>query len=480
MSLEYISLAERIIDEGLTLGAKWVEARIENTSFEYIHYLQGRVKEVSIDRHTGIGIRVLTSEGLGFACCSGFKLDDALKALNNALKIAKTSRNKVMIDLSNSIELYIELRNYRLHPIDLSFEDKIKTLKEVYKEASNIEEACRRFKFADRQGKVSSISVRYGSYYGEILIANSSGTKVLFKPMLSGLLINVITADSGKRGDGYSVIGTSRGIDKIMDYDIARDTAIEALGKALEKLNATHPKAGFSKVITSPSISGVFAHESFGHMSEGDFAVIKATPLVDKIGERLGSEYATIIDSGVVEYEDGFYYPVDSEGIPTTKVVLLNRGVFKGFMHDRETAYEYKVRSTGNGRAQDYSKQPIVRMRNTYFEAGDWRYEEMVREARNCILVDDERGGEASLDGTFTFTASRGYIIENGEIKKPIRDIVLTGNILEMLKYITGASREVKIYAEPFGACGKSGQSVYVGLGGPYLLVEKLRIGGRV
>ena len=77
------------------------------------------------------------------------------------------------------------------------------------------------------------------------------------------------------------------------------------------------------------------------------------------------------------------------------------------------------------------------------------------------------------------FSASRGYYIKGGEIKYPIRDILLMGNILEMLKYVRGASKEVFIEGAPFGACGKGGQSVYVGLGGPTLYIEKLRVGGR-
>jgi TldD protein len=137
------------------------------------------------------------------------------------------------------------------------------------------------------------------------------------------------------------------------------------------------------------------------------------------------------------------------------------------------------MESTGNGRAEDYSHPPIVRMRNTYFGPGDWSYDELIRETRHAIVVDDDKGGQATLDGTITFTAARGFIVEKGEIVKPLRDIVLAGNILELLRNVEAATDKVEIQTLPFGGCGKDGQQIYIGLGGPYLKVNELQIGGR-
>ena len=213
-------------------------------------------------------------------------------------------------------------------------------------------------------------------------------------------------------------------------------------------------------------------------MSEADHITANASPLRDRIGEELGSEYASIVDDGTPD-EGGFYYPVDSEGVKTRRVILLDKGVLKGYLLDRENASILNMELTGNGRAQNYSYPPIVRMRNTFFLPGDWTLDEMIHDIREGVYVDDERGGEVNLDGTFTFTAGRGYIIKNGEFIKPVKDAVLSGNILEMLKYIEGASKEYVIEAVPFGGCGKGGQSVFVGLGGPYLYISKLMVGGR-
>jgi TldD protein len=136
------------------------------------------------------------------------------------------------------------------------------------------------------------------------------------------------------------------------------------------------------------------------------------------------------------------------------------------------------MKPTGNGRAQSFHHDILVRMRNTFFEAGDWSEEEIIRDTRFGLLLDKPAGGQVSEDGTFTFNARIGYVVENGELKEPVRDTVLAGNILEMLKYVDAAAKNVEISTSPFGGCGKWGQMVHVGDGGPTLRVTRLIVGG--
>ncbi|MGC9108566.1 MAG: TldD/PmbA family protein, partial [Infirmifilum sp.] len=157
---------------------------------------------------------------------------------------------------------------------------------------------------------------------------------------------------------------------------------------------------------------------------------------------------------------------------------LVREGILVGYLHSRESAALLNMRPTGNGRAQSFSHDVIVRMRNTFFEGGDWKEDEIIRETRHGLILDKPAGGQVEEDGTFTFNARIGFIIENGEIKEPVRDVVLAGNILEMLKYIDAVADNVEISTSPFGGCGKFGQMVHVGDGGPTLRATRLLVGG--
>ncbi len=469
-----IDLADDIIKRGDKLGADWVEVRIQDTTFELIQYLNNRLKESTLNRNLGIGIRVMVDGKIGFASTSGFIRNNVYKALEEAIKIARSSKTPIKLAEAKAVTERLKLSGFKHHPRDTPYEDRLEMVKELNKLIYD--------EFAEHEkkgtAKVETVNIRFGSYYGYMYIKTSDGVDILNEEMLSGAVASAVCRGRDKRGDAYAYLGTSLGLDSLLDWENIRKIGVDVVKYSVEKAYAEKAPSGYYPVITAPDVSGVFAHESFGHMSEGDYGVSGASPLSNREGEEIGSENASIYDSGTPPNNMGFIYRVDSEGIPTKTVALMEKGVFKGFMHNRESAGEAGVESTGNGRAQDYSKPVIVRMRNTYFGPGDWELDEMIRDISEGVIVYDERGGQAELSGTFSFTTSRGYYIKNGEIKHPVRDIVLSGNIFEMLKNVVGATKDIEIPAIPFGGCGKNGQGVYVGLGGPYLYISRLNIGG--
>lgn len=469
-------IIDKIYYRGKKLGIDWIEIRVEDTVFEYIQYMNNRLREASLDGSRGIGIRVMVNGSIGFASTSGFKTENAYRALETAIKIARTNPEKTSLAEVKGYSREYRLRGYRHHPMDIGFREKLDLVKRL-SDAIYDRRLDRKIPNIGRID-IETSNIRFGAHYGNIIVYTSDGINTSLYTLLTGIVATVLVSDGARRGESFTYIGTSMGMDPLMDLDKIDKMGVEAYTNAVEKAYAGKAPPGLRRVITSPDVSGVFAHESFGHMSEGDYGATASSPLSGKVGEEIGSINVSIYDSGIPPTRHGFYYPVDSEGVESKTVTLIEKGIFKGFMHSRETALLMGTSPTGNGRAQDYNHPPIVRMRNTYFGPGDWHLEEMIREARDGVIVYDERGGQAELDGTFTFTALRGYIIDKGELRGAVRDVTLTGNIFEMLREVTGATREIEIRTLPFGGCGKDGQGVYVGLGGPYLLVERLRIGG--
>ena len=119
---------------------------------------------------------------------------------------------------------------------------------------------------------------------------------------------------------------------------------------------------------------------------------------------------------------------------------------------------------------------PVVRMSNTFVDNGDSRFEEMLEELRDGIYLIGSRGGQVNTgEGIFQFNAEKGYMIRNGELTKLIRDVSLSGKILEILNHVTLVGNDMKITA---GRCGKAGQIIPVSDGSPHLAISKALVGG--
>jgi TldD protein len=359
----------------------------------------------------------------------------------------------------------------KVHPRDISVDEKRDLLVRTNDAAKENGE------------RISSTVVRYGELYGNKIVVNSEGTSVSWDPLVLDLRCMVVSKGmGGGLADGADGIGGTLGFERITKSD----RSPESIGKnaslwAKEKLSARSAPAGEFRALCEHMLTGVLAHESFGHLTEGDFVISKSSPLAGKVGEKLGSEQATIVDEGPMDASKHsvFWLPVDDQGVPTGRTVLLDKGVFKGYLHSRVTASALGDRPSGNARAINFCFPPIPRMTNTYFTPGDMTEDEAIRELGTGIYAIRSHGGQVNMDGTFLFKAARGYWVENGEIKHPLKDVVLMDSILNFIKNVEGATKVLELNSGYFGGCGKGEQyPLPVGDGGPDLLLSKVRFGG--
>ena len=202
------------------------------------------------------------------------------------------------------------------------------------------------------------------------------------------------------------------------------------------------------------------------------------SPIADRIGATLGTEHATIYDTGLTS-KGGLWLPYDDSGTPTDDTIILDKGILVGYLHNRVSAKRMNTKPTGNSRAITYMFDPIPRMKNTYFGAGELTEEEAIEMMGDGIYAIGTSGGQADMDGSFLFKCSRGYLVEKGEVTKTIKDAALTGNILEFIKRIKGATKNIEMFTGYFGGCGKGGQyPLPVGMGGPILYADEVMVGG--
>lgn len=238
--------------------------------------------------------------------------------------------------------------------------------------------------------------------------------------------------------------------------------------------HAVPVEPGSYTVVLAPMVAGVFAHESFGHKSEADFMLGSETMRREwAIGTKVGWDGLNIIDSGIPAGSG--YTPYDDEGTKATETYLIKDGVLMGRLHSAATAAALDEEVTGNARAKDFNFEPIVRMTATYIGGGKDTFEELLQGAEGGIYIPDYNHGSGM--STFTIAPVRAYRIREGKVAEPVRVSVISGNVMETLHKIDGATAETQLHSSAFGGCGKMEQfPLRVSDGGPYLRVRDITV----
>jgi len=240
---------------------------------------------------------------------------------------------------------------------------------------------------------------------------------------------------------------------------------------SLDMLKAIAPPSGRSTVILDPSLTGLIAHESFGHGLEADQVLRERSYLKQHLHKNVASDICKIYDNPSLSGPIGSYF-FDDEGIRAGKNVLVEDGILKNFIYDRRSASELNTIPQGNGRRESFAHPINVRMSNTYFEPGDHELDEMISEIQNgVILVHGNFGMEDPIAGSLQGTSKKAYLIENGEKTKILRATALSGLVLELLQNIDAISKDTLKLGG--GTCGKGSEDLIpVSSGGSYIRVN--------
>lgn len=327
-----------------------------------------------------------------------------------------------------------------------------------------------------------SVQASFGARTSRVVGADSTGGWLELGGLTSTLLVQAVAKDGARFGDGTEWRGGERGVGDYEDRGGAEELGRITARNALEAMDAVPFKAGRHRALTDNHLSGLLAHESFGHLTEYDLVASGWSVLRGRQGEQLASEAVTVRDDPVVPgpWKQGVAVPYDDEGSAGRPLALLEKGVLKHWMHTRDSAASEGLAPTGNGRALDARFAPIVRMRNTYIEPGDVPLDEAFEMLGDGVYLIGARGGAPRSDGSFMFTAKRGYVVEKGEKKAPLRSVSIHGNVLDFLQGVEALTTDFEVHTNYFGGCGKWDQSfLHVGTGGPHVLVRDALVGGQ-
>lgn len=455
-------LMQKIISAAMDKGADYADLYFEHTHQNASGLEDGKVNSSYSNIDFGVGIRVLKGDQTGYAYSENMTAEAMLKAARTASNIANSKSSLVPVNISeyHPPKYYSVRTNWE----NTSVKDKIPFVQRMN---DNI------FAADKRVSKVNAFLVDSSSY---ILFFNSEGLLAWdFRPMV--LIYGVCTMEDKGRIENFAVSRSFRMGSEFLTNDLIDELSREAVAKTALLYGATKPTAGEMEVVMGAGESGILLHEAMGHAFEADFNRKKLSVFSDKMGQKVAEDFVKIIDDGTIPGNRGTLN-FDDEGNPTAKTVLVNNGILTSYLHDRISAGYYRVKPTGNGRRESFRHIPMPRMRSTYMENGPHKKEEIIASVKKGLYVDSFSNGEVNIgQGDFTFFVKFGYLIENGKLTQPIKDINIIGNGPKALADLVMVADDLKI-SNAAMTCGKNGQGAPVTMGIPTVKIKKLTVGG--
>lgn len=436
---------------------EYLDIRLEETMTSRILFRNYNLEDISTENQKAFFVRIWNNGRWLYASVSEEgRLEQVINDLINQSRKYKDSEKKHYISSKSfSQELIFNERN---KPDLIELAEKRDLL-------SNYQDIFRNRK------EVASLDASYMDFYNVKSFASSSGIYYKYDRVFYGMMFNFLLKDEDK----IFITKFSTGGVKYSDLFGKADEITDYLNEAIPFLYAVEVKKGIYPVILDELVSGVFAHESFGHKSEADFMTGDPEALKEwEIGKKVGSSLLSIVDQGSILDSSGFT-PFDDEGTKAEKTFLIKNGILMGRLHSNDTARDFGERPTGNSRAINGEFEPIVRMTNTFIEAGKSSFEDLISDIKEGIYIKNIVYGTGM--STFTIAPNMSYMIRDGKIAEPVRVSVATGNVFETLGLIVGLSDQVKMEVRLFGGCGKMEQwPLPVGLGGPKVKISRMQI----
>ena len=437
------------------------ELYLQYSASEAFGFDDGRLKTADYHTGSGFGLRGVSGETTAFAHANEI----------SAQAIDRAAATLQLLDPARGVPAAAPPRtNQAMYDAD----DPLSAVPFARKVAlcQEIDAAARA-----RDPRVAQVSVSISGSWSVIDIIRRDGFVASDVRPLVRLNVQIVAEQNGRRETGYHGIGGRYLYDRLFEPATWNRVVDIALAQALINLESVAAPAGEMPVVLGPGWCGVLLHEAVGHGLEGDFNRKGTSAFAGRIGERVAAPGVTVVDEGAIGERRGSL-TIDDEGTPTSRTVLIEDGVLKGYLQDRLNARLMGMQPTGNGRRESFAYPPMPRMTNTFMPAGKDDPAELITRVPNGIYAKSFGGGQVDItSGKFVFSCTEAYKIENGRIGAPIKGATLIGDGPTVLTRVKGIGNDMAL-DEGVGICGKGGQSVPAGVGQPTLLIDGLTVGG--
>ncbi|MBR1794808.1 MAG: TldD/PmbA family protein [Bacteroidales bacterium] len=468
---------DALIAEALRQGGDYADLYFENTTYGNLVLRDGAVTSGGRHIDFGVGVRVLNGEKTGYAYSESTAREDMMACARAASAIADGTsafyEHSVPATANGSRLVGRRFRGAPnpaadRYPVSIHWRTTESSVLIPYLQKLESEIRARDTRVVKVIGVISW-------QVTDILMYNSlKECKYETRPM--GAFSATVIFQQGGKVENKTVSRSFRAGVEMLSDQVVEEMAAQAVKGIDERFDARRPKGGQMPVVMGAGASGILLHEAMGHAFEADFNRKGTSIFSDKMGQQVCPKGIQIIDDGTLKGNRGALN-FDDEGVPGQKTYMVEDGILTSYLHDRISARHYGVSPTGNGRRESFRYAPIPRMRATYMESGDAAPADIIASVPQGIYVDEFSNGQVKIgEGDFTFFVKSDFLIENGRLTAPVKDINIIGNGPEALRDVLAVGNDLAIDPGTW-TCGKE-QSVPVSCGIPTVLIKNLTVGG--
>ena len=466
MSSSLFDLADQAIQYATKQGVQYCDARAEKESIKSVLIENGEIEYVKEQTDQGIGIRILKNGAWGFYSITNPQSFEVLKdgidqIIKNTTHYSQKKNNQTKLSPVNTNKIKKDYPVFQKPELDDLIAVGLECSKTILE------------KPRIKKSNVSPWFTVNSKYF-----VNSEGSEILQNFTDTVIEMSATAHESGLTQAVNITEGGRGGVEQITQNNKALQSADFISQKAVQLLDAKPAKEEKATVVMNPDFVSLLTHEILGHPSEADRVLGKEMAWAggawwkDKLGEQIGSENLNVFDDPTTEQSLG-WYDFDDEGVQTQKTSLIENGILKNHMQNRETAVDFDTLPTGNMRATNYRFMPLIRMACTCIEAGDWNPDEMIKEVKNGYLISNWKVPSIDMKRyNWSISAQYAQKIENGEVTDLLRDVIVVGVAPEFFSSIDACGKDFTI--RPVTNCGKGDpmQSMIMGNGGPSIRGE--------
>ncbi len=451
-----------VLSAALSRGGEDCDLYFEHAASTSVSLSDHKVNAASTQVDLGMGVRVVVGDQIGYAFTEELSLEAMVAAARVAAEIAEHGSQRSIVT-----------------PVPVRIHDWTPVLKPWHEVDMATRVAMVRGweqrAFA-RDPRVQRVETYLADAAKVVMIVRPDGRLVQdWRPMTQGHVLATAVDGEVRESSSHNVAGRA-GLEY---YDEGRQERLvdQAVDRTLFLLNAGKPPAGEMPVVLAAGPSAILLHEAIGHGMEADFNRKGTSIYASRLNQRIADPAVTIVDDATLPGARGSLN-VDDEGNEGRRTVLVEDGVLRTYMHDEISARHYGVDPTGSGRRQGFRYAPLPRMRSTVMQNGPHAPEEIIRSVKKGIYCQTFSNGQVHIGGgDFAFYMKTGYLIEDGRLTRPIKDVNIIGNGPEALERIDMVGNDM-VVDEGGWTCGKDGQSVPVSQGMPTVRVGRLNVGG--
>ncbi len=447
--MNFNTLKTAIQDAAKAFGVKEYEIYYMSSSDTSVETLNNEISAFSSGVAGGLCLRLIVDGKMGYASTELMEEAEMESLVERAIENAKYTEKEDTVGIFAGSKSYEKPNVPDFVPADAAKlkEIALATSAAVYAESDTV------------QNGTSSAAMSSGYV---IRLCNSHGLDLENSCGITAVMAAAVVAKDGEVENNYSV-------KELKDDLKPEDVAKEAVSEALSKIGAGHVESGKMNVIIDGkqmrSILSVFA-SAFSAKS----AQMGMSLLAGKENTAIASDIVTISDDPKREGLSIQSY-FDAEGVAAYRKNVVENGILKTLLHNRETAQRASVETTGNASKGGYSSPVDISPYAFAIEAGDYTEDELFALAENGVYITEVKGlhaGANAVTGDFSLE-SAGFLIKEGKKAGAVKSFTIAGNFFELLKSISALSNEVK-----FGVPG--GKTAF---GSPNVLIKNMSVAGK-